>query len=99
MTYGGDSDAHLVDAIDGGAAPTLEHMDDDGAADGAPTKKGAVRRNPWGPMSYADLITKAIQSSPDSKLTLSEIYDWFCKNVPYFSDKADTNSSAGWKVG
>ena len=74
-------------------------MDDaDGGDEGVPAKKGAIRRNPWGPMSYADLITKAIQSSPDQKLTLSQVYDWFCKNVPYFSDKSETNSSAGWKV-
>ncbi|XP_037123814.1 forkhead box protein O1-A isoform X2 [Syngnathus acus] len=48
-------------------------------------------------MSYADLITKAIESSPESRLTLSQIYDWMVKNVPYFKDKGDSNSSAGWK--
>lgn len=49
-------------------------------------------------MSYADLITKAIESTQDKRLTLSQIYDWMVKNVPYFKDKGDSNSSAGWKV-
>lgn len=61
-------------------------------------KKNTSRRNAWGNMSYADLITQAIQSSPDKRLTLSQIYDWMVQNVPYFKDKGDSNSSAGWKV-
>lgn len=61
-------------------------------------KKNSSRRNAWGNMSYADLITQAIQSSPESRLTLSQIYDWMVQNVPYFKDKGDSNSSAGWKV-
>ncbi|XP_074662914.1 uncharacterized protein LOC141915324 [Tubulanus polymorphus] len=59
--------------------------------------KGSSRRNAWGNLSYADLITKAIQSSPEQRLTLSQIYDWMVQNVPYFKDKGDSNSSAGWK--
>ena len=55
-------------------------------------------RNAWGNMSYADLITQAILSSPDKRLTLSEIYEWIVQNVPYFSDKAASPSTAGWKV-
>ncbi|XP_058483694.1 forkhead box protein O1-A-like [Solea solea] len=55
------------------------------------------RRNAWGNMSYADLITKAIDSSPEKRLTLSQIYDWMVTSVPYFKDKGDNNSSAGWK--
>ena len=55
-------------------------------------------RNAWGNMSYADLITQAILSSPDKRLTLSEIYEWIVQNVPYFSDKASSPSTAGWKV-
>lgn len=61
-------------------------------------KKSSSRRNAWGNLSYADLITKAIQSSPDQRLTLSQIYDWMVQNVPYFKDKGDSTSSAGWKV-
>ena len=60
--------------------------------------KTTSRRNAWGNLSYADLITKAIQSSPEQRLTLSQIYDWMVQNVPYFKDKGDSNSSAGWKV-
>uniref|UniRef100_A0A8C6SF17 Forkhead box O1 b n=1 Tax=Neogobius melanostomus TaxID=47308 RepID=A0A8C6SF17_9GOBI len=36
-------------------------------------------------------------SSPEKRLTLSQIYDWMVKSVPYFNDKGDSNSSAGWK--
>uniref|UniRef100_A0A4W6EJ09 Fork-head domain-containing protein n=1 Tax=Lates calcarifer TaxID=8187 RepID=A0A4W6EJ09_LATCA len=38
-----------------------------------------------GNYSYADLITQAIESSPEKR------------SVPYFKDKGDSNSSAGWK--
>ena len=65
---------------------------------GFSNKKTSSRRNAWGNFSYADLITKAIQSSPEQRLTLSQIYDWMVQNVPYFKDKGDSNSSAGWKV-
>ncbi|XP_048831323.1 forkhead box protein O3a [Brienomyrus brachyistius] len=57
----------------------------------------SCRRNAWGNLSYADLITTAIESSPDKRLTLSQIYDWMVRCVPYFKDKGDSNSSAGWK--
>ncbi|KAM5164070.1 forkhead box protein O3 [Mantella aurantiaca] len=60
-------------------------------------RKCSSRRNAWGNMSYADLITRAIESSPDKRLTLSQIYDWMVRSVPYFKDKGDSNSSAGWK--
>ncbi|KAJ0004426.1 hypothetical protein NQD34_010640 [Periophthalmus magnuspinnatus] len=60
-------------------------------------KSSSSRRNAWGNMSYADLITKAIESAPEKRLTLSQIYDWMVKSVPYFNDKGDSNSSAGWK--
>lgn len=69
-----------------------------GGAPGSGPKKNTSRRNAWGNMSYADLITQAVQSSPDKRLTLSQIYDWMVQNVPYFKDKGDSNSSAGWKV-
>lgn len=65
---------------------------------GQQLKKNTSRRNAWGNMSYADLITQAIQGSPDQRLTLSQIYEWMVHNVPYFKDKGDSNSSAGWKV-
>lgn len=61
-------------------------------------RKSSSRRNAWGNLSYADLITKAISSTPDKRLTLSQIYEWMVRCVPYFKDKGDSNSSAGWKV-
>ncbi|CAK6974073.1 unnamed protein product [Scomber scombrus] len=60
-------------------------------------KAKSSRRNAWGNLSYADLITRAIESTPDKRLTLSQIYDWMVRFVPYFKDKGDSNSSAGWK--
>lgn len=64
----------------------------------AALKKNSSRRNAWGNLSYADLITQAIGSAPEKRLTLSQIYEWMVQNVPYFKDKGDSNSSAGWKV-
>lgn len=61
------------------------------------TKLNAPRRNAWGNMSYADLISQAIESTSDKRLTLAQIYDWMVQHVPYFKDKGDSNSSAGWK--
>ncbi|KAJ8386287.1 hypothetical protein AAFF_G00174830 [Aldrovandia affinis] len=60
-------------------------------------KAKSSRRNAWGNQSYADLITRAIESTPDRRLTLSQIYEWMVRCVPYFKDKGDSNSSAGWK--
>lgn len=65
---------------------------------GATPRKGSSRRNAWGSQSYADLISQAIENSPEKRLTLAQIYDWMVKTVPYFKDKGDSNSSAGWKV-
>lgn len=69
-----------------------------GALNQAALKKNTSRRNAWGNMSYADLITQAINGSPEKRLTLSQIYEWMVQNVAYFKDKGDSNSSAGWKV-
>lgn len=63
-----------------------------------PKSEPKKMRNAWGNLSYAELITQAILSTPDKRLTLSEIYDWIVQNVPYFSDKANSPSTAGWKV-
>jgi hypothetical protein len=63
------------------------------------SKKSSSRRNAWGNLSYADLITQAIESVPEKRLTLSQVYEWMVQNIPYFKDKGDSNSSAGWKVG
>lgn len=61
-------------------------------------KQNGPRKNSWGNLSYAELITRAIETSSDQRLTLSQIYDWIVKYVPYFKEKFDRTSSAGWKV-
>uniref|UniRef100_A0AAV2JM13 Fork-head domain-containing protein n=1 Tax=Knipowitschia caucasica TaxID=637954 RepID=A0AAV2JM13_KNICA len=74
-----------------GSAPSA------GPAPSSQLRKPCARRNAWGNLSYADLITQAIETSADQRLTLAQIYDWMVQHVPYFQDKGDTNSSAGWK--
>lgn len=64
----------------------------------ATTRKPSMRRNVWGNMSYAEMITTAIESAPEKRMTLAQIYDWIVKNIPYFQDKGDNSSSASWKV-
>ena len=59
---------------------------------------GGSRKNSWGNLSYAELITRAIESSAEQRLTLSQIYEWIVRYVPYFKEKYDRTSSAGWKV-
>ncbi|KAM9354399.1 forkhead box protein O3a [Pholidichthys leucotaenia] len=81
---GSPSSAHTPPAAPGGSASQQ-------------LRKSSARRNAWGNYSYADLITQAIESSPEKRLTLSQIYDWMVRSVPYFKDKGDSNSSAGWK--
>ena len=54
--------------------------------------------NPWGGLSYADLITAAILSAKNKRMTLEQIYQWLVSNVPYFGDKGDDSSRVGWKV-
>lgn len=78
------------------AKPAGGGLSGGGPAAAAP-RKCSSRRNAWGNLSYADLITRAIESSPEKRLTLSQIYDWMVRCVPYFKDKGDNNSSAGWK--
>lgn len=63
-----------------------------------PGSSGGTRKNAWGNLSYAELISKAITTSAEERLTLSEIYDWMIKYVPFFRNKVDRVSSAGWKV-
>lgn len=103
---------HAAAAQEGSNSPLPSLSPGDGGSGGKPTelvgapgsqqqtpRKSSSRRNAWGNLSYADLITKAIESAPDKRLTLSQIYDWMVRSVPYFKDKGDSNSSAGWKVG
>ncbi|EGT60354.1 hypothetical protein CAEBREN_07990 [Caenorhabditis brenneri] len=75
--------------------PEMSESPDDAASQNS--KKATTRRNAWGNMSYAELITTAIMASPEKRLTLAQVYEWMVQNVPYFRDKGDSNSSAGWK--
>ncbi|XP_032999447.1 LOW QUALITY PROTEIN: forkhead box protein O3 [Lacerta agilis] len=89
----GDGSGQGARAPSGGQQP--QQPGASGAA--AAPRKCSSRRNAWGNLSYADLITRAIESSPEKRLTLSQIYEWMVRCVPYFKDKGDSNSSAGWK--
>ena len=82
----------------GGAASPGSAASSNSGPNSNSSKKSSSRRNAWGNLSYADLITQAIQSSPEGRLTLSQVYEWMVHNIPYFKDKGDSNSSAGWKV-
>ena len=44
--------------------------------------------NPWGPESYAELIIKAIESSPDQRLTLKQIYRQVVNTITNIQDLA-----------
>ncbi|XP_011831366.1 PREDICTED: forkhead box protein O3 [Mandrillus leucophaeus] len=99
----GSGPATAAGALSGGTQALLQPQQplpppQPGAAGGSgQPRKCSSRRNAWGNLSYADLITRAIESSPDKRLTLSQIYEWMVRCVPYFKDKGDSNSSAGWK--
>ncbi|KAL6032375.1 hypothetical protein STEG23_029802 [Scotinomys teguina] len=99
----GSGPASAAGALSGGTQTPLQPQQplpppQPGAAGGSgQPRKCSSRRNAWGNLSYADLITRAIESSPDKRLTLSQIYEWMVRCVPYFKDKGDSNSSAGWK--
>lgn len=54
--------------------------------------------NPWGEESYSDIIAKALESAPDGRLKLNEIYQWFSDNIPYFRERSSQEEAAGWKV-
>ena len=52
------------------------------------TDKVPVRPN----VSYAELITMAIENSPEQMLTLKEIYHWISTHYPFFEQK-----KLGWQ--
>lgn len=93
-----DSPKHLSLHSSAGNSTSTSTSAGEAASVAALQKKNTSRRNAWGNMSYADLITQAINGSPEKRLTLSQIYEWMVQNVTYFKDKGDSNSSAGWKV-
>lgn len=55
-------------------------------------------RSAWGNFSYADLITLAILSSSDRKMTVKEIYAWVARNIPHYDTKKYEPAASGWKV-
>lgn len=56
-----------------------------------------ISKNPWGDLSYSQLIEYAIETSVNKRLKLNEIYNWFIKYIPYFKEKYFKNIT-GWKV-
>lgn len=69
----------------GGAADGPTGTKEDAATDHKVSVRPAI--------SYAGLITEAIQNSPEQQLILSQIYDYIQEHYPYF--KA---AGPGWKV-
>ena len=55
-------------------------------------KRGGARRQEKPPYSYIALIVMAIQSSPQRRLTLSEIYQFLQQRFPFFR-----GAYTGWK--
>ncbi|KAJ3612827.1 hypothetical protein NHX12_019085 [Muraenolepis orangiensis] len=79
--YGASS--RPVEAVPGGGTPPAGGREEEvhpaaahGGSASQQLRKSSARRNAWGNYSYADLITQAIEGSPESRLTLSQIYDW-----------------------
>lgn len=85
---GGEKGGANVGSEDGGGGGGDGDMDSDGedcsASDGHDIKPA---------YSYAHLITFAINSSPEKRMTLSEIYQWICDKYPYYQIAGN-----GWKV-
>ena len=63
------------------------------------TLKSSNHENAWGGPTYTELITEAILSTPEHRMTLSQIYDWITENVEYFRERKNFTSARGWKVG
>jgi len=59
-----------------------------------------VRNNPWGQMSYKDMITDAILSNLDSngnyKAKLSDIYTFMINEYEYFNKRQDMDGRKQW---
>lgn len=76
-----------TDAVESEVKPTM-NKGDEGVAmcyvvDGKPN------------LSYAELIRRAIESSPNKKMTLNEIYQWITENFPFYRQQEKNQS---WKV-
>jgi forkhead box protein F len=61
--------------------------------DSNPTDSDSTHRPVRPPISYATLITEAIESCPARQLVLSDIYEFIEEHYPYFR-----TAGQGWKV-
>ena len=61
-------------------------------------RKVPVRRNAWGTLSYVQLISNAILSTDDKRMTISEIHDHISRSDEYFAKRKDIQAAEGWKV-
>ncbi|KAL3275398.1 hypothetical protein HHI36_020162 [Cryptolaemus montrouzieri] len=60
------------------------------------TKERKKHRKPIGLANYRNLITDAINSSPEKRMILTDIYKWIIENVPFFEEKEDIEKDS-WK--
>lgn len=67
-------------------------MTGESSSGGGPSSTDSTRPLVRPPISYAMLITEAIQQSPEKQLILSEIYDYVKGHYPYFK-----TAGSGWK--
>lgn len=70
--------------------PLLETQQTNNATTSEPT---SMNPYPKPPFSYATLILLAINSTPEKRMTLQDIYKWIEDNFPYYK-----NCKKAWKV-
>ena len=64
---------------------------------GTNTKSGlkSGRKKAGQQVSHHNLVRRALIECPDKKLTIHELYHWYCKMYPHFAE----NPNGGWKNG